>query len=77
MAMPMLTDQTPSVTMKEGTRSRVTRRPLARPKMAPTTAPNAMPIIPRSSPVRLFKTDMAKISELTAMTPSTERSIEP
>jgi hypothetical protein len=33
--------------------------------------------MPRSRPVRLFRTVIAKVSELEAMTPSMDRSIEP
>jgi hypothetical protein len=63
--------------MKDGTRNRVTTRPFTMPNAVPTATPTNTPMNPRSSVVRLFKTDMAKARELAAMTPSMDRSIEP
>lgn len=77
MAIPVLADQIPRVTMNEGTRKRVTTNPLTRPNSTPTTIPSTIPKTPKSRLVRLFITVNANVSELAAMTPSIERSIEP
>jgi len=63
--------------MKGGTRRNMIAKPLNRPRPAPANVASTSPNKPRSRPVRLLTTHKATVSELAAMTPSIDRSIEP